>query len=268
MPINRPYRRTCRQFTDGLYTEGGRWKYLLHKKYASDPQHYIRAFSLLQQDLKELFSFVEPADNNLKTYSHRIHQLLTRSCIEIEANLSAILIENDYSSNAPSKKKKPKDWNMNDYKLVNYSHRLSSFIARIPMWNGTKNVYSPFDPWGINGALPWYTAYNASKHDRQNNFGKATFKNLIKAMCGLAIVITAQFHNERYSPGPIGLAIGFEGYDSGDGMISAVGNLFRVKLPNDWPIGERYDFDWNELRKEEDPFQEFNHAAFTHLPKT
>jgi len=64
--------------------------YLLHKRYATDPRHYVRAFQLLQQDVLDLFSYVEPSDKNLQTYSHRIQQLLMRACVEVEANLTAI----------------------------------------------------------------------------------------------------------------------------------------------------------------------------------
>ena len=61
MAVAKPFRRTCRQFVDGSYAEGGRWQELLHKKFAKDPQHYVRAFLLLQQDLIELFAYIEPA---------------------------------------------------------------------------------------------------------------------------------------------------------------------------------------------------------------
>lgn len=76
MTINRPYRRTCRQFMDGEYGEGGRWGYIVHPKFAQSPSHYIRGFTLLLKDLQELFDYVEPAEQNLACYSYRIHALL------------------------------------------------------------------------------------------------------------------------------------------------------------------------------------------------
>jgi len=253
VPINKPYRRTCRAFLDGEYSEGGRWQYMMHEKYSNDPQHYIRAFLLIQQDLKDLFAYVEPDDINLKTYSHRIHQLLMRTCVEIEANFTAILLENNYQKHG--------NWNMDDYKLINFSHRLSSYDARIPGWHGKKFLRTPFINWSHNKPLKWYQAYNKSKHDRQNNFKKAKFKHLIDAVCGLAIVITSQFSNNSYFPGPIGIALEYQGYDSDDKMISAIGELFRVKMPTDWPMDQRYDFDWSKIKSLSDPFQEFDHAS-------
>jgi len=251
MTVKKPFRRTCRPFKNGKYFGN----YFYHEKYARDPQHYIRAYLLLQNDLENLFSYVEPADQNLKTYSHRIQQLLMRCCVEVEANLTAILSENNYT------KRKMNDWTMADYKSVDFSHRLSSYKVRLPGWNGKENIYQPFEPWKNQEKLPWYDAYNKSKHDRHNNFSKAKFKALLASMCGLTALITAQFFDIDFKPGKIGLAIAFEGYDSDDGMISAIGNMFRVGLPDDWLEEERYDFDWNELWSLDDPFDEFDYSS-------
>src|SRR5688500_2528487 len=65
MGITRPYRRTCRQFVDGRYMEGGRWQYMVHPKFAQSPEHYVRAFLIILKDLQELFDYVEPSDKNL-----------------------------------------------------------------------------------------------------------------------------------------------------------------------------------------------------------
>lgn len=89
MSVNKPLKRTVRIFADGEYAEGGRWLYILNKQFAQDPQHYIRAFLLIQDDLKELFNYIEPADQNQGTFSLRIQQLLMRVCVEFEANCTA-----------------------------------------------------------------------------------------------------------------------------------------------------------------------------------
>lgn len=255
MTIQRPFRRTCRQFLDGSYSEGGRWQYLLHRKFAKDPQHYVRAFLLLQQDLTDLFAYVEPSPSNLGTYSHRIQQLLMRACVEVEANFTAILVENGY-------RKASGNLTMSDYKLVNSSHRLSAFEVRIPGWHGAHEIRRPYDGWNTKSALPWYQAYNKSKHDRHGSFQLATFDALIDAMCGLVALPAAQFHQEDYSPAEKGLRIGpGYSYDTDDGMSSAIGGYFRIRFPTNWPMDERYEFDWQALQDEDDPFVNFNHAA-------
>lgn len=90
--------------------------------------------------MQELFSFVEPADQNLNTYSHRIQQLLTRCCIEVEANLTAILLENGYS-------KAPNDLIMRDYRTIEYSHKLSEYEVRM-------SILYLKEPLVINIAMP------------------------------------------------------------------------------------------------------------------
>lgn len=258
MSVTKPYRRTCRQFTDGKYSEGGRWQYLLHKKFANDPQHFVRAFLMLQEDLMELFRFVEPADQNLQAYSHRIQQLLTRCCIEVEANLTAILLENKYQ-------KASRDLTMKDYKLIEFSHRLSHYRIRIPGWTGVQQIRTPFAAWGATpqGSLGWYQAYNQAKHDRHAHFHLATFDVLLEAMCGLSTLLASQFHQENYSPQDKSLSIGSSySYDTDDGMTASIGGFFRVEYPSSYPLNERYDFDWKALSQLPDPFDEFDHAAY------
>ena len=258
MSVIKPYHRTCRQFVDGSYSEGGRWQYLLHKKFANDPQHFVRAFLMLQADLQELFTFIEPADQNLETYSHRIQQLLTRCCIEVEANLTAILLENKYP-------KTSRDLTMKDYKLVEFSHRLSLYRIRIPGWIGSKNIRTPFAAWGgaTQCSLTWYQAYNQAKHDRHAHFHLATFDVLLEAICGLAVLLSGQFHQESYSAQEKSISIGSSySYDTNDGMSTSIGGFFRIDFPSNYPSNERYDFDWRTLSQLPDPFEEFNHAAY------
>ena len=243
MPINRPYRRTCRQFVDGSYTEGGRWQYMVHPKFAQAPEHYVRAFLLLLKDMQELFDFIEPADVNLSCYSYRIHALLLRACIEVEANCKAILKENGYT--------KASDMKMDDYKKINTTHRLSSYQVKVPNWSGSKETRSPFFGWSTGGSLPWYQAYNTTKHDRHDEFEEATFEHLLDACCGVLVILSAQFETNDFSPGNTLLAVG----GPNDGMESGIGGYFRVKFPNDWPQELRYEFDWQKLQNESDPYQ-------------
>ena len=248
MPINRPYRRTCRQFVDGSYTEGGRWEYMVHPKFAQAPGHYVRAFLLLLKDIQELFDYIEPADKNLACFSYRIHALLLRACVEVEANCKAILTENGYS--------KAGDMNMRDYKKIDKTHLLSAYQVKVPNWSGNKDMRAPFLAWSTSSSLPWYDAYNTTKHDRHSAFDEATFEHLIDACCGLLVLLSAQFETNDFSPGNTLLAL--EG--SGDGMESGIGGYFRVMFPENWPLEMRYDFDWQKLKHEADPFQTIDYS--------
>ena len=83
--------RFPRVFTDDTYSDSGKWMYVLHQNYADSPENFVRAFLLIQKDVLELFDYIEPSDTNLASHSHRIHELLLRTCVEIESNCTAIL---------------------------------------------------------------------------------------------------------------------------------------------------------------------------------
>lgn len=248
MPVNRPYRRTCRQFVNGSYTASGNGRYIIHPMFARSPEHYVRAFLLLLKDLQELFDYVEPAEKNLACYSYRIHALLLRACVEVEANCKAILSENGYA--------RAGDWNMGDYKKVERTHLLSAYEVKVPNWSGAQAVRTPFSAWATGAPLPWYQAYNTTKHDRHSKFEDATFGQMLDACCGLLVVLSAQFETKDFSPGND--VITMEG--RGDGMESGIGGYFRVRFPN-FPPDMRYDFDWKSLQGDADPFQTFDYSA-------
>jgi len=248
MSIDRPYRRTCRPFVDGSYTDGDRWMYMVHPKFAQSPVQYIRAFLLLLKDLQELFDYIEPADKNLTCYSYRTHALLIRACLEFEANSTAILTENGYT--------KTGGMTMNEYQKIDLTHRLSSYQVKVPNWNGSKNMRTPFSAWATGGRLAWYETYNLTRHNRHAGFEEATFDHLLDACCGVLVILSAQFETNNFTPGNYLKAWG----GPNDGMVNGIGDYFRVKFPQDWPQELRYEFDWQELEREADPFQNFDYS--------
>lgn len=254
---SRPFYRTVRQFKEGAYTDSGNGRYVRHGAYShDDASSYIRGFLLLQDDLKDLFKYVEPGDVNLPVFSFRIHELLVRTCIEVEANLKAILTANSYTK--VDKDGKPADLNMTDYKKIERSHFLSQYLVKVPYWSGLKKnaIRHPFAAWSTpNSGLDWYKAYNEVKHDRSTHLPLASFENLMDAFCGLIVVLTAQFLFEDFSNGHDYLVAN----NMADEFEPAVGDFFLVSLPSMMP--ERYDFKWEELMDEEDPFVTFDYSS-------
>jgi hypothetical protein len=247
MSVTRPYKRTCRQFVDGDYSEGGRSQYICDPRYAAaPPAQFIRAFELIQKDLLNLFDYVEPAEGNLPCYSYRIHELLVRTCIEVEANCKVILLENGYSSAG--------NLDIRDYRKLNPTHRLSSYQVQLPLWHGAGAVRTPFAAWATEQpSLAWYQAYNAVKHDRHQSFDQASFKNLLDAVCGLVAILGAQFHTQDFSP---------DNYIVVEGPLDvAIGGYFHIKFPTDWPAADQYDFDWQKLRNDLAPIQNLTFPA-------
>jgi len=225
--------------------------YVLHTEFARNPTPYIRVFNLLLKDLGKLFEFVEPCDANSSTYSARTLELLLRACVEVEANLKAILRENGYQPAV-----KGKHLNMRDhYVKVEQSHRLSSYAIEIPEWRGSKRIRRPFASWGAGHSLAWYQAYNATKHDREELFAVATLDNVVDAIAALGALLSAQFWTEDFSGRN---ALLLEG--PSDGFETCIGGSLRVKFPDDWPEEQRYDFDWRELSQDPDPIQRFHYT--------
>ena len=146
------------------------------------------------------------------------------------------------------------------------THHLSSYEVILPIWNGAPPIIKPFEPWksgrGLSNrggtSLPWYQAHNASKHDRQDEFKKANFWNLVEAVAGLLVLISSQFRNRDFSAGSSSIAL--SGYDYHP-MEASIGSLFRIRYPEDWADAELYEFDWTVLKNQKDRFEKIDFDA-------
>lgn len=255
-PFHRNYRPVLKNISNSGYSD---WAYIIDKNYSKQPEHYTRAFLIIQEDIIKLFQFIEPSDINSKTYSYRIHELLIRTCIEIEANFKAILKENIFTPTFKSGKnlgkyRPEKNWNIHDFKLVNKTHHLDDYSVELPFWKGTRNIRKPFYTWKTSNELEWYKAYNKSKHDRLNNFEEANFDNLIDAYTALCILLSSQFRDVDFQPGPNYLeAHGYSYFGDGFGGFG-IGNYLMIDYPDNWTEDEKYNFDWTKLKDEPDRF--------------
>lgn len=252
MSVTRPFRRTVRQLASGSYGSGGHWEYVRYPEYAADAWQYKRAFQIIDQEISEIFQYIEPSVQNFGCFSYRIAGLLARICIEIEANFRAILRENGY-------RVPPSKMTMLDYRKVEQSHFLSRYVIKLAVWHGGDVEFQPYLQWSSSacrGGPDWYQAYNSTKHDRHTHFSlDATFKNLLSAYCGLAVLIWSQFQDAE-DPGPDLLSFGSSMLQTG----FAFGPLKRTLIkPPEIPINERYDFDWQKLRASTEPVQQFSY---------
>jgi hypothetical protein len=260
MSFAKPFHRNWRTVKKGPNSGYSGWAYICDRDYAKNPEHYVRALTLIQNDLQSIFEFLEPSDECRTAYSYRIHALFMRTCIEVEANFKAILDENHFTPPIN------RSLNMKDYRKVDASHHLSSFEVMLPIWNGTPPILTPFGPWksarGLPNpgglGLPWYQAYNASKHDRHDEFKKANLENLVMAVAGLLVLVSSQFSNQDFSSGPTGLIVDGDEYHP---MEHSIGSLFRIKYPSDWNDAECYDFDWSVLKTQTNRFEKFDYDA-------
>jgi hypothetical protein len=174
--------------------------------------------------------------------------------MELEANFKAILDENIYTPKATAFGPL---LNMSVYRKIDITHHLSSYEVMLPIWNGSPAMFTPFEAWKTGEGLTWYQDYNASKHDRQEEFKRANFRNLVISVAGLLVVITSQFRNQSFSAGSTGLAIGHDYHP----MEAATGGLFRIRYPSDWADDEMYEFDWSALSGQANRFGKIDFDA-------
>ena len=250
MAVNTPYRRIIRPVGPGThatheYVRGSfDESYLFDPDYAPGRAQTIRAYHLLEKDLIRQFEYLEPADDNLQAYSHRLYELLLRASTEFEANCRAILQANRY--------KKRNNWTIGDYCNVNNSSRLSEYEVRIAIWREENKILHPFKDWASSKSLSWYREYNAVKHSRCKHFPKANLRNVLCAVSGLLAVLFSQFYVLCLrAHAPVAM------YQIDDGWFLHDDSVFAVKPPQGWEADEFYDFDWAALRGQADKFAEF-----------
>ncbi len=112
-----------------------------------------------------------------------------------------------------------RDYTTNDYVKLHSKLFLSEFEVSVKAYPSIAPV-RPFDGWDIaqpSKSIPWYYAYNLTKHDRQSYFSEATLQNCLSAVFANIVLFSVRF-------GPLPL------YQEG-GTVSALFNqLFEVSL--------------------------------------
>ena len=252
MGLQKPFYRIARPFTD-KYDYSGKGNsnksYLTDIRYANNRISLCRAYFIIQNDFLEMLNYIDPDDDNLKCFSHRIYELFLRASTEFESNCKAILCGNGY------KKVRGNDFNIKDYYKINKACKLSEYIAYFDTWNNHPLEIKPFQEWESSSyqPLPWYRNYNLVKHDRSKKFKEANLENLIKAISSLYVVLLAQFNrainlNDNIS----------QVEHSGSGTAIFKNSIFRITFPR-WESADHYTFDWGLLIEQENipPISEY-----------
>lgn len=241
MAISKPYYR--------IFRPGAGFDFLKDTRYCNEANELFRALQLLELDLKKVFEYVEPCKDNSKTYSQRLYELLLRACTEFEASAKAILCANSYQ-------KSQDDFTIKDYRLINKATKLSEYKVSLLPWSPVSKVLQPFKDWKRTHELDWYSAYNSVKHNRFAEFSKASLNNVINAIAGVCIIIYSQInylaitgipHSNQFELGIV----------DEDNYLPLVNNsIFSISAPS-WNNNEKYNFNWNELKTDSEPFDKY-----------
>lgn len=247
MKIEKPYKRIIRPFQDSSdYALG--WSYWQEDlRNAPNMMETIRSYNILEKDLIELFEYIEPVEKNFNTFSHRIYELFLRACTEFEANAKWILKDNRLIKDK---------YNIVDYFKLNKSSKLSEYIVFINSHQDNKIKLEPFKEWEKWPTLKWYKEYNEVKHNRHKQFEKANFWNLLLALSWLYVTIFSQFYTFTFSKN---IPLAESSFNHLTGEIWSKDNLFTIILPQSWKDEEMYNFNWDQLKKQEDIFQYFQY---------
>lgn len=151
------------------------------------------ATSLLEE-LTTLFRTIAPAPANDTAYGHRVREFLILACTEVEASWRGI-----YTANCSTTKS---SYSTKDYVKLKPLLRLSEWVVRLKNHPGYPEI-NPFKEWDeaegmTTKSLTWYDDYNAIKHNRENEFHRASMGALIKAMAAVHVLQVAQWGPEIY----------------------------------------------------------------------
>jgi hypothetical protein len=157
-------------------------------EYANERATALQQLSLLTGRLSEAFQTVHPEEANFATYGSEFRNILILAATEVEAQWKGILVANQYTGSNGR-------LTTNDYVKLEPALRLADYAVRWPQYPWM-NAICPFGEWEQSSptrSLDWYHAYNSVKHDREQNFAKASLLHAIKAVAAVYVMIGAQF---------------------------------------------------------------------------
>jgi len=177
----------------------------------SDLRLAEQALLLLIQRLDELLLFVEPTPQSLSTHSHKARELLILACTEVEAQWKHYLRRGGLTKQI---------YTTNDYIMLRTPLHLEEYEVSLPRYKEVPEI-RPFLGWsmipGPTQTLPWYDAYNKTKHDSKEHFPAANVLACLQAVAANIVMFSVRF-------GPFRLY-------QGGGMLSALFNpTFAIAL--------------------------------------
>ena len=144
----------------------------------------FRSFELLSRDYEEVLEYVHPDHLNLDVHSHRIFGLLLRACTDFEALSKAASLKMDIAFDKKTAK-------INTFAKLPAALGISELEVEIISFQPTSLFVAPLGGWSDDPhGLTWYRAYNEAKHNRVENFRRASLMNLSLALsaCFLLLV--------------------------------------------------------------------------------
>ena len=148
-----------------------------------------QALRILVEALDELLLFIEPSDDGLNSYSHKTRDLLILACTESENQMRALLNKANWTA------QNGRFFTTQDYVKLNLVAQLYDFQISLRYYENF-SPSKPFANWDDNNptqSLPWYHAYNQTKHNRDEHFAEAKLRHTIDAVASNIVLYCRRF---------------------------------------------------------------------------
>jgi hypothetical protein len=133
--------------------------------------------------------YIEPSATGLSCFGHKTRELLILACTEVENQWRSLLQRANCARTSGG-----------IYTTADYSRLIDKVYLEefaISLRNGPvfKMVrpFSGWDPLRPTQSLPWYDAYNATKHDRDQHFDRATLDAALQAIAANLVLFSVRF---------------------------------------------------------------------------
>ncbi|EMS1343890.1 hypothetical protein WKL52_003797 [Salmonella enterica] len=176
-----------------------------------------QALRVLIEKLDDIFLYVESSTHGLISYSHKCRELLILACTEVENQWVSIISDTNLSRSSGR-------YSTNDYVKLLDKCFLSEYKIQYLNYDGLRN-FKPFDGWNANNptnSLPWYEAYNKTKHDRSGAFHFSTLENVMDAVAACVVMYCVKY-------GPFSLL------EANTSLSTIVNQNFLISLDNSNP---------------------------------
>lgn len=156
----------------------------------NDKTRRTRANSVMQLhaligQLEKICRVVHPEGTNLKAFGHEIRNVLILLCTEVEAHWKCVLGANGAKGESTK-----------EYVKLSGPLKLPEYRIDFPYYPWLQPI-RPFENWRSSSSpsksLPWYSAYNHVKHDREASFSEATLERAFQALAGCFVMLCAQY---------------------------------------------------------------------------
>ncbi|MCG7534750.1 hypothetical protein [Pseudoalteromonas sp. OOF1S-7] len=148
-----------------------------------------QALRVLIEKLDDILLYVEPDINGLNSYGHKSRELLILACTEVENSWVSLF------KKASIQPENGRMYTTKDYVKLLPKACLNEFEIAFKNYSCLRK-FQPFSNWAVANptrSLPWYDAYNKTKHDRATSFNVAILENVMDAIAANVAMFCAKY---------------------------------------------------------------------------